>query len=163
MTEGCVTGIAIDRRLGVRCDPMACAIDLVELESRAALRSLVLTLLLACIGCGDVTLPAVTPQKIDNAADAKQQARLIAGQKCRYYDYKNLGGADWGAQRFECERGMYTLELGQSHLFEDKFFSFKRDEPAVFRYSERVLMKPIYVGNAKPQDTNPAYYLEPTR
>ena len=57
-------------------------------------------LLLAFIGCGDVYLPPVTPPKIDNATDAKQRAREIAGQKCRYYGSKHLGGADYGAQQF---------------------------------------------------------------
>ena len=119
--------------------------------------------LLTCVGCGDVTLPVVTPQKIDKASDAKQQARLIAGQRCRYYGYKNLGAADSGAVQVYCEKGMYTLELSQSHLFEARFFSFKEDEQVVFRYSDKVLMKPQYVGETKPQDANPAYYLEPIR
>jgi hypothetical protein len=121
------------------------------------------TLLLACIGCEDVNLPAVTPQKIDNSVDAKELARDIAGQRCKYYGYKNLGIDDYGAQQFYCDRGMYTLELGQSHLFEQQFFSFKDDDEVRFRYSDKVLMKPQYVGEAKPQDANPAYYLEPIR
>ena len=105
----------------------------------------------------------VTPQKIDKASDARAQARLIAGQRCRYYGNKNSGGADSGAVQFYCEKGMYTLELNQSHLFEARFFLFKEDEQVMFRYSEKVLMKPQYVGEAKPQDANPAYYLEPIR
>jgi hypothetical protein len=121
------------------------------------------TLLLACIGCGDVKLPAVTPQKIDNSVEAQELARQIAGQRCKYYGYKNLGIADYGAQQFYCDRGMYTLELGQTHLFEQQFYSFKADEEVRFRYSDKVLMKPQYVGEAKPQDANPAYYLEPIR
>jgi hypothetical protein len=121
------------------------------------------TLLLASVGCGDVTLPAITPQKIDKASDAKEQARLIAGQKCRYHGYKDLGIDDYGAQQFDCDRGMYTLELGQSHLFDQQFYSFKTDDEVRFRFSDKLLMKPQYVGEAKPQDANPAYYLEPIR
>lgn len=126
-----------------------------------ALIAMLGTMLLAFIGCGDVYLPPVTPPMIENAADAKQRAREIAGQKCRYYGYKDLGVADYGAQQFYCERGMYTLELGQSHLFEEQFYSFKSDDEVRFRYSDKLLMKQQYIGEARPQDANPAYYLEP--
>jgi hypothetical protein len=121
------------------------------------------TLLLACIGCGDASLPPVHPAKIANAADAKWLARQIAAQKCRFYAYKSLGIEDYGAQQFDCDRGRYTLELGQTHLFDRKFFAFAVDDPVTFRYSEKLLMKPQYVGEGKPQDANPAYYLEPIR
>lgn len=118
-------------------------------------------LLIGGVACGEPALPAVTPKTIVNAAHAKEEARSIAGQRCRYYGYKDLGGVDYGAVQFYCEKGMYTLELSQSHLFEARFFSFKEDEQVVFRYSDKLLMKPVYIGNAKPQDSNPAYYLEP--
>lgn len=87
--------------------------------------------------------------------------RVRSLQKCRYYDYKDLGAVDYGAQRFQCDHGMYTLEVGQSHLFEWPFYSLKADEEVTFRYSDKLLMRPEYVGEAMPQDANPAYYLEP--
>ena len=121
------------------------------------------TLLLACIGCGDASLPPVQPARIDNAADAKRVARQIAGQQCRFYAYKSLGIEDYGAKQFDCERGRYTLELGQTHLFDQRFFGFAVNDPVTFRYSEKLLMKPHYVEEGKPQDANPAYYLEPIR
>ena len=124
-----------------------------------ALIAMLGALLLPFIGCGDLYLTPIKPPKIQNAADAKQRAREIAGQKCRYYGSKDLGGADYGAQQFYCERGMYTLELGQSHLFEKQFYSFKADDEVRFRYSDKLLMKPQYIGEARPQDANPAFYL----
>ena len=133
---------------------------LIETELKLLL-ILVLPTVGVCTACSEPVLPPVRPAMIENAADAKEQARIIAGQKCLYEGYKDLGIDDYGAQRFKCERGMYTLELGQSHLFDRQYSSFETGEPVVFRYSETLLMKPQYVGHAKLQDANPAYYLEP--
>ena len=135
----------------------------VELDIRQGIPFGITVLVLLTCGCGNVKLPAVTTQRIDNAVDAKELARQIAGQRCKYYGYKDLGIADYGAQQFYCHRGMYTLELGQTHLFDHRFHLFKADDEVRFRYSDKVLMKPQYVGEAKPQDANPAYYLEPIR
>ena len=129
--------------------------------ARVGLRWFALAVPIGGASCGEPVLPPVTPKTIVNAAHAKEQARLIAGQHCRYSGAKDLGIDDYGALRFDCEKGIYTLELGQSHLFETKYFSLKEDEQVVFRYSDKILMKPQYIGNAKPQDGNPAYYLEP--
>lgn len=119
----------------------------------------------ACIGCGNETLPippfSTNPRIASTVELAKQTARNIASKKCIYAGYMNLGIDDYGALRFQCDNEPFTLELGQSHIFDHEFFGREVGDEVTFRYSEELLMKPIYREEDKPQATNPAYYLEP--
>jgi hypothetical protein len=122
---------------------------------------LVLAGIVACTACTEPVLPPVRRSMIDRAANAREQARTIAGQKCRYDGHQVFRVTGWDAQRFHCERGSFVLELDRFHLFEEKFFSLKPDDAVVFRYSETILLKPQYLEYPQPHDKHPAYYLEP--
>ena len=124
---------------------------------RYLLTSLVL---LSSLGCGDVELPKPASNIATTVDEAKKIARNIASQKCQYVGFENLGILDYGAKRFDCDHGQYTLEFGQTHIFEQEFVWEVGDE-VKFRYSDEYLMKPVFIGRARPQETNPAYYLEP--
>ena len=114
-----------------------------------------------CFACGDTELPKLPLRIATTIEEAKQIARDIASQKCEYAGYKDLGiDEDYGARRFDCDHGQYILELGQSHIFVQQF-SWEVGDEVRFRYSDKYLMKPVFLRSAKPRETNPAYYLEP--
>lgn len=123
-------------------------------------------LLVLCLGGGGckqspIETPIPLPIKLRTIQEAKDVAKEIAGQSCVFTEYTNsLGADDYGEDHFDCEKGSYVLITTQSHLY-DHWFTFKKGEVVVFRYSDILLIKPIFLESGSKQNLNPAYYLRP--
>lgn len=130
---------------------------------RSVLLGLLLGMLVAfLLWLNTMEVPPVSRVNVSSATEAIHEAKSIAQQECWYVGYKNLGIDDYGAQQFKCGQSFYTLRLGQTHLYDEKFLGYKAGDPVRFRWSEKLLMKPVYFQHgAKQEEMNPAYYLEP--
>lgn len=122
-------------------------------------------LILAGAACGPdtVVMPEARSVEAHSPEEAKKIAREVSSQKCKFAGFRSIGYEDVGDYIYECDHGVYKFEVGMSHQYEFIFGAPKPGQEVKLEYSDVYMMKPVYIGAAQDQRSNPAYYLIPRK